>query len=67
VESKIQDIIELSDNPFDSGSSIVGLGNKKPNSRNEKNRQKLLDRIDNEKDEEIKEALRKGSTVEIIE
>jgi len=29
-ESKLQDFVETSDNPFDSGKSITGLGNKNP-------------------------------------
>jgi hypothetical protein len=63
----LQDFVEVSSNPFDHGKTITGLDNKKPKSSYQKQRQKLLDRIDQEKDEEIKEALRKGNTVEIIE
>ena len=66
-ESKLQDFVEVSDNPFDSGQSITGLRNKKPKSSYEKQRQKLLERIDKGKDEDIKRELRKGNSVEIIE
>ena len=30
-ESKLQDFVDTSTNPFDQGKSIVGLDNKKPN------------------------------------
>jgi hypothetical protein len=49
-ESMLQDFVETSDNPFDSGKSIVGLGNKKPRNRYQKERQRLLERIEKEKD-----------------
>jgi hypothetical protein len=66
-EEKITGIIETIDNPLDNESHVTGLGNKiKKNSR-EKERQKILDRIEDEKDQDIKEALRRGNTVEIIE
>jgi hypothetical protein len=66
-ESSIQDFVETSSNPFDSGKIILGLGNKKPKSSSfEKQRQKLLDRIEKGKDPDIKRELRKGNNVEII-
>jgi hypothetical protein len=60
IESKLEDFVEVSSNPFDEGKAIVGLGNKKPQNKYQKERQKLLERIDKEKDEDIKQALRKG-------
>lgn len=66
-ESKLQYFVEPSDNPFDSGQTITGLGNKKPKSSYQKQRQKVLDRIATEKDEDIKRELRRGNLVEIIE
>ncbi len=66
-ESKLQDFVEVSTNPFDQGKSITGLNNKKSKSPYQKQRQKLLDRIEQEKDEDIKKELRKGNTVKIIE
>lgn len=66
-ESKLQDFVEVSSTQFDRGNKIVGLGNKKPKLSYQKQRQKLLDRIDKEKDEDVKRELRKGNIVEIIE
>ena len=45
--------VETSDNPFDSGKSITGLGNKKSANRYQKERQRLLEWIE-EKDPNIK-------------
>jgi hypothetical protein len=65
-ESRLEDFVETSDNPFDQGKSISGLNNKPSKTRIQKQRQKLLERIEQEKDEDIKRELRKGNTVEII-
>ena len=67
VEGILTDTIEVVSNPFDEGKNIVGLDNKKKKTGRERERQKVLDRIEDEKDEDIKEALRRGNTVEIIE
>jgi hypothetical protein len=45
------------------GKSITGLGNKKPKNRY----QKMKERIEKEKDEDIKAELREGNIVTIIE
>lgn len=66
-ESKLQDFVETTDSPFDQGKTIVGLGNKRPKTPYQKQRQKLLDIIDAEKDPDIKRELRRGNIVEIIE
>jgi hypothetical protein len=59
--------VETSTNPFDQGKSLVGLGNKVKKTPFKKQRQKLNDRIEQEKDEDIKSELRKGNIVtEII-
>jgi hypothetical protein len=59
--------VETSTNPFDQGNSLVGLGNKVKKTPFKKQRQKLNDRIEQEKDEDIKSELRKGNIVtEII-
>lgn len=59
--------METSTNPFDQGKSLVGLGNKVKKTPFKKQRQKLNDRIEQEKDEDIKSELRKGNIVtEII-
>ena len=67
VEGILTDTIEVVSNPFDEGINIVGLGNKQKKTGPERERQKVLDRIEEEKDEDIKMALRQGNTVEIIE
>ena len=66
-ESKLQDFVEVSDNPFNAVQSITGLGNKRPKTSYQKQRQRVLDRIEKEKDPDIKRELRKGNLVEIIE
>lgn len=59
--------METSTNPFDQGKSLVGLGNKVEKTPFKKQRQKLNDRIEQEKDEDIKSELCKGNIVtEII-
>jgi hypothetical protein len=64
-ESKIKDIVEVSDNPWDQGKSAPGLGNKRKRKQNEM--QRLKDRIEQEKDLDVKQELKKGNIVEIIE
>jgi hypothetical protein len=64
IESKLQDFVETSSNPFDVGKHIIGLGNK----RHKKNKyEKLLEDIEQEPDSDIRTELRKGNTVTIIE
>jgi hypothetical protein len=65
IESKVQDFVETSDNPFDQGKTILGNDNKKRSKRSDM--QKLKERIEREKDSDIKRELRMGHTVEIIE
>jgi hypothetical protein len=66
VEGILTDTIEVVGNPHDKGKSIVGLGNKVRKSGREKERQKLLDKIDEEKDPEIRAELKKGNIVTIL-
>jgi hypothetical protein len=66
-EERIKGIIPTIENPFDQGKNIVGLDNKKKKTGLERERQKVLDKIEEEKDEDIKEALRHRNTVKIIE
>ncbi len=66
-ESEISSDFTATDDPSDIGGSIVGLGNKRRLTPREKEMQSLRDRIDAEPDEDIKNELRKGNTVEIIE
>jgi hypothetical protein len=49
-ESKLQDFVESSSNPFDSGRSITGLDNKKKLTPTQKQRKKQKEVIDKEKD-----------------
>jgi hypothetical protein len=56
-ESKLKDFVDTTDNPFDAGKSIVGLGNKRPKDRYQKERERLLVRIEKEKDSDIKAEL----------
>lgn len=67
VESILTDTIEVVSNPFDEGKNIVGLGNKVKKTGHERERQKLLDRIEEENDPDIKAELRKGNLVTIID
>ncbi|MGI8720565.1 MAG: hypothetical protein ACR2KF_08595 [Nitrososphaeraceae archaeon] len=66
-ESKLQDFVQVSSNPFDSKKAVVGLGNKKPKDRRQKELDKIRERIDMEKDPDIKRELRRGNLVKLIE
>jgi hypothetical protein len=63
-ESKIKDVVETVNNPFDSGTSILGIDKRTStgglNARKKKERQKELDDI---KDDEVKRELAKGNTL----
>jgi hypothetical protein len=50
----LKDFVETSSNPFDQGKSIVGLDNKIKKTPRQKEKQKLKERIEQEKDEDIK-------------
>lgn len=63
----MKDFVETSGNPFDQGKSIVGLDNKIKKTPRQKEKQKLKERIEQEKDEDIKRELRKGNIVNIIQ
>jgi hypothetical protein len=63
----LKDFVATSSNPFDQGKSIVGLDNKIKKTPRQKERQKLKERIEQEKDEDIKRELRKGNIVNIIQ
>jgi hypothetical protein len=54
-----------SDNPFDRGKNIVGLDNK--NRKKENKFEKLRKEIEKEKDLDIKQELKKGNIVTIID
>jgi hypothetical protein len=57
-DSKIQDAVSVSDNPFNDGKSFLGIDSRKLSKR--KRRQQDYDYIN---DEELKRELRKGSTL----
>ena len=64
------DFVEPSDNPFDSGQSITGLGNKSNGRKlteSQKKMKELKEQIEKEKDLDIKQELKKGNIVEVIE
>jgi hypothetical protein len=62
-EEVIKDSIETIQNPFEDAKHVLGLGNKRKKSKNEK----ILEEIEKEPDEDIRKALRKGNQVTIIE
>jgi ribosomal silencing factor RsfS len=64
-ESKLKYFVETSDNPFDQVKAIVGLDNK--NRKKENKFEKLRKEIEKEKDKDIKQDLKKGNIVTIIE
>ncbi len=63
-ESSIKDVVETIDNPFDSGTSFLGIDSRTSvggkNARKKKERQRALDNI---KDDEVKRELAKGNTL----
>jgi len=63
----LKDFVETSSNPFDQGKYIVGLDNKIKKTPRQKEKQKLKERIEQEKDEDIKRELLRGNIVQIIE
>jgi hypothetical protein len=56
LEGKLQDFVETSSDLFDQGKSVTDNGDKKKKTPFKKQMQKLKDRIDQEKDESIKES-----------
>ena len=59
--------MEPSSNPFDQGKIITGLDIKRKKTPIQKQRQNLKDRIEQEKDQDIKRGLTKGIIVQIIQ
>ena len=66
LESEIEDVVESVDNPHDMGQSLLGNDNKKRKGR-KSDVQRLKERIEKEKDPDIKLELRSGHEVTIIE
>ena len=65
-ESEIEDVVESVQNPHDVGESMVGNENKKKRVK-KTDIQRLKERIEREKDDDIKRELRMGNSVTIIE
>ena len=68
-DSKIKDIVEVSDNPWDQGKSVTGPGNKSNPRKltdSQKKMKRLKEQIEKEKDIGIKHELKKGNIVTII-
>lgn len=63
-EASIKDVVETVDNPFDVGTSFLGIDKRTSvggkNARKKRERQRQLDDI---KDDEVKRELKKGSTL----
>jgi hypothetical protein len=63
-EASIKDVVETTDNPFDSGKMFLGIDSRTSvggkNARKKRERQKQLDDI---KDDEVKRELAKGNTL----
>jgi hypothetical protein len=64
-EPEIKDFVETSDNPFHQCRNVVGLDNK--NRKKENKFEKLRKEIEKEKDKDIKQELKKGNIVKVIE
>jgi hypothetical protein len=56
----LKNVVEPSNNPFDEGRIITGLGNKRKKSHYQTQREKILERIEKEKDSDIRAELKKG-------
>ena len=63
-ESRLKDVVETTDNPFDTGKDFLGIDSRTSiggkNARKKRDRQKALDDI---KDENLKAELAKGNTL----
>lgn len=66
LESEIEDVVESVDNPHDKALCVLGNENKKRRER-KGDIQRINERIEREKDEDIKRELRMGNTVQIME
>ena len=64
-DSGIEEVVECVDNPHDTGQTILGNENKKRSER-KSGMQKLKQRIERERDDDIKRGLRIGNIVKIL-
>ena len=65
-ESEIEDVVESVDNPHDIGPTVVGNENKK-RKRIKSDMQRLKERIERKKDDDIKRELMMGNIVTVTE
>ncbi|HEY9398390.1 MAG TPA: hypothetical protein VIP29_00685 [Nitrososphaeraceae archaeon] len=65
--SKLESFALPSNNPYERRDLIVGLDNKRKRTSREKELKKLKEQIEKEQDLDIKQELKKGNIVEIIE
>jgi hypothetical protein len=64
-ESEIEDVVESVDNPYDIGQNILGNENKKKSKR-KSDMQRLKERIELEKDDDIRRELIMGKNVNLL-
>ncbi len=67
TESKLEDFVETSNDPFGQGKTMMGNENKKKLTPRQKEIKRLKDEADKQKDPEIRAALKRGLDVYIIE
>jgi len=65
--SKLESFAVTSDNPYERRDLVIGLDNKIKLTSKENELKKLRERIDSEIDEDIKQELKKGNVVTIVE
>ena len=65
--SKLESFALPSNNPYERRDLIVGLDNKRKRTSREKELKKLKEQIEKEQDLDIKQELKKGNIVKIIE
>ena len=58
-ESRLKDVIETSENPFDSGKDFLGVDNRKARKKKQRDRERELDHI---KDDDLRRELASGQT-----
>jgi ribosomal protein S27AE len=63
-ETELEESVDTLDNPHDMGKEILGLDNKRPRTKREKERKRLLDKANREKDSEIRIEIVKGNVIE---
>jgi hypothetical protein len=64
-ESDLEESITTTDNPFDTTKGIIGIGNKLPKTKLQKDSKRIRDKVTKEKDLDVKRELKKGNQVTI--